>query len=85
MSTLIHLLYAKVSLFYNYTHQVIITMMINYYEIIIFLQLCGFKYSYLILIIFKQIYLCYGIAEGFRFMPLSLVRLRTFRLSTWVS
>ena len=28
---------------------------------------------------------CYGIAEGFRFMPLSLVRLRTFRLSTWVS
>ena len=28
---------------------------------------------------------CYMIAEGFRFMPLSLVRLRTFRLSTWVS
>ena len=28
--------------------------------------------------------LCYEIAEGFRFMPLSLVRLRTFRLSTWV-
>ena len=28
---------------------------------------------------------CYKIAEGFRFMPLSLVRLRTFRLSTWVS
>ena len=28
--------------------------------------------------------LCYKIAEGFRFMPLSLVRLRTFRLSTWV-
>ena len=28
---------------------------------------------------------CYIIAEGFRFMPLSLVRLRTFRLSTWVS
>ena len=27
---------------------------------------------------------CYEIAEGFRFMPLSLVRLRTFRLSTWV-
>ena len=26
---------------------------------------------------------CYEIAEGFRFMPLSLVRLRTFRLSTW--
>ena len=25
------------------------------------------------------------VAEGFRFMPLSLVRLRTFRLSTWVS
>ena len=24
-------------------------------------------------------------AEGFRFMPLGLVRLRTFRLSTWVS
>ena len=29
--------------------------------------------------------ICYIIAEGFRFMPLSLVRLRTFRLSTWVS
>ena len=28
--------------------------------------------------------LCYEIAEGFRFMPLSLVRMRTFRLSTWV-
>ena len=28
---------------------------------------------------------CYIIAEGFRFMPLSLIRLRTFRLSTWVS
>ena len=28
---------------------------------------------------------CYKIAEGFRFMPLSLVRLRNFRLSTWVS
>ena len=29
-------------------------------------------------------WMCYEIAEGFRFMPLSLVRLRTFRLSTWV-
>ena len=29
--------------------------------------------------------LCYIIAEVFRFMPLILVRLRTFRLSTWVS
>ena len=28
---------------------------------------------------------CYIIAEGFRFMPLGLVGLRTFRLSTWVS
>ena len=28
---------------------------------------------------------CYIIAEGFRFMPLGLVRLGTFRLSTWVS
>ena len=27
---------------------------------------------------------CYEIAEGFRLMPFSLVRLRTFRLSTWV-
>ena len=27
----------------------------------------------------------YIIAEGFRFLPLSLVRLRTFRLSAWVS
>ena len=29
--------------------------------------------------------LCDIIAEGFRFMPLSLVRVRTVRLSTWVS
>ena len=29
--------------------------------------------------------MCYIIAEGFRFMPLSLARLRTFRLSSWVS
>ena len=28
---------------------------------------------------------CNIIAEGFRFMLLGLVRLRTFRLSTWVS
>ena len=28
---------------------------------------------------------CNIMAEGFRFMPLGLVRLRTFRLSTWVS
>ena len=28
---------------------------------------------------------CTIMAEGFRFMPLGLVRLRTFRLSTWVS
>ena len=28
---------------------------------------------------------CNIIAEGFRFMPLGLIRLRTFRLSTWVS
>ena len=28
---------------------------------------------------------CYIITEGFQFMPFSLVRLRTFRLSTWVS
>ena len=27
---------------------------------------------------------CHEIAKGFRFMPLSLVRLSTFRLSTWV-
>ena len=30
-------------------------------------------------------YICNIMAEGFRFMPLSLVRQRTFRLSTWVS
>ena len=29
--------------------------------------------------------LCNIIAKGFWFMPLGLVRLRTFRLSTWVS
>ena len=28
---------------------------------------------------------CNIMAEGFRLMPLGLVRLRTFRLSTWVS
>ena len=28
---------------------------------------------------------CNMMAEGFRFMPLVLVRLRTFRLNTWVS
>ena len=33
----------------------------------------------------KVIHWCYIIAEGFRFMPLTLVWLRTFRLSTWVS
>ena len=31
------------------------------------------------------LYECNIMAEGFRFMPLGLVRLRTFRLSTWVS
>ena len=33
----------------------------------------------------SQVVSCCKIAEGFRFMPLSLVRLRTFWLSTWVS
>ena len=33
----------------------------------------------------KRKWLCNVMAEGFRFMPLSLVRLRAFRLSTWVS
>ena len=33
----------------------------------------------------KMLFICNIIAEGFRFMPLGLVRLRTFRLSTWVS
>ena len=28
---------------------------------------------------------CNIMVEGFRFMPLGLVRLRTFRLSAWVS
>ena len=28
---------------------------------------------------------CNIMAEGFRFMPLGLVRLRTFRLSAWVT
>ena len=28
---------------------------------------------------------CNIMAEGFRFMPLGLVKLRSFRLSTWVS
>ena len=32
-----------------------------------------------------QLLFCDIIVEGFRFMPLGLVRLRTFRLSTWVS
>ena len=29
--------------------------------------------------------MCKIIADGFRFMPLGLVRLRTFRLSAWVT
>ena len=33
---------------------------------------------------FFHISVCYIIAEGFWFMPLSLVRRRTFRLSAWV-
>ena len=28
---------------------------------------------------------CNIMAEGFRFMPLGLVRLRTFRLNAWVT
>ena len=32
-----------------------------------------------------NVIMCNIMAEGFRFMPLGLVRLRTFRLSTWVS
>ena len=36
-------------------------------------------------LIYIYIYICNIMAEGFRFMPLGLVRLRTFRLSTWVS
>ena len=35
--------------------------------------------------VFTYISNCNIIAEGFRFMPLDLVRLRTFRLSTWVN
>ena len=37
--------------------------------------------------IFKQSLggLCNIIAEGFHFMPFGLVRLRTFRLSAWVT
>ena len=33
----------------------------------------------------ERMWKCYKIAEGFRFMPLSLARVRNFRLSTWVS
>ncbi len=33
----------------------------------------------------QNVNLCNIMAEGFRFTPLGLVRLRTFRLSTWVS
>ena len=32
-----------------------------------------------------QMNMCNIMAEGFPFMPLGLVRLRTFRLSAWVS
>ena len=34
---------------------------------------------------FNLSYLCNIMAEGFRFMPLGLVRLRTFWLSAWVT
>ena len=33
----------------------------------------------------KRVSMCNIMVEGFRFRPLGLVRLRTFRLSTWVS
>ena len=33
----------------------------------------------------ETLLLCNIMAEGFRFMPLSLVRLRTIRLRTWVT
>ena len=33
----------------------------------------------------NEVSLCNIMAEGFRFMPLGLVRLRTFRLSAWVT
>ena len=35
--------------------------------------------------IYLSISFCNIMAEGFRFMPLGLVRLRTFRLSAWVT
>ena len=49
-----------------------------------FIQLSD-NYLYLIGILVVSNYFCNIMAEGFRFMPLGLVRLRTFRLSTWVS
>ena len=52
--------------------------------------LCIYIYIYIyifIYVIHRQTlsFYCYEIAEGFRFMPLSLVGLGTFPLSTWVS
>ena len=40
---------------------------------------------YFIMLSVKQCGISNIMAEGFRFMPLGLVRQRTFRLSTWVS
>ena len=41
----------------------------------------GFQINFMAL----NIYVCNIMTEGFRLMPLGLVRMRTFRLSTWVS
>ena len=42
-----------------------------------------FVFIYIYIYIYK--YECNIMAKGFRFMPLGLVRLRTFRLSAWVT
>ena len=56
---------------------------------------CNFVYSFVVLFIETHFhsfrltrsffYSCNIMSEGFRFMPLGLVRLRTFRLSAWVT
>ena len=48
---------------------------------------CTYEHIYLSICVAICVYMnvCNIMAEGFHFMPLGLVRLRTFRLSAWVT
>ena len=59
-------------------------------DICVYVCMYVYTYMYICMYICMHIYIyiyicmCYEIAEGFQFMPLSLVWLRPFWLSTWV-